>query len=72
MTLAGEHAKGCITNGGILAGGSWLLSNGLLPPAAIVDGLRIAASLTHCDGIVDFAKLKQATNILQILSLFGI
>jgi hypothetical protein len=72
LTVEGERAKGCITNGGILAGGSWLLSNGVLPAGTIVDGLRIAASVTGCDGIVDFVALKQATNLLDILSLFGI
>lgn len=72
LTTKGEEAKECITNGGILAGGSWLLSNGLLTPGAIVDGLSIAAPLTGCGGIVDFVKLKQATNILDLLKLFGI
>jgi hypothetical protein len=54
LTSAGTHARDCIQNGALLAGGALLVGT---PPTAIISGLPIAAQLFGCDNIVDFTKL---------------
>jgi hypothetical protein len=54
LTSAGTHARDCIQNGALLAGGALLVGPS---PNAIILGLPIAAQLFGCDNIVDFTKL---------------
>jgi hypothetical protein len=54
LTTAGAHARDCIQNGALLAGGALLLGT---PPTTIVSALPIAAQLFGCGDVVDFSKL---------------
>ncbi len=72
LTVEGKRAKDCISGGGIISGGSFLLTQGLAPASIIVDGLSVAAPIANCGGIVDFVKLKDAANVIDLLRYFGI
>jgi hypothetical protein len=54
LTQAGIHARDCIQNGALLAGGALLLGT---PPGAILSGLPIAAQMFGCGDVVDFNKI---------------
>jgi hypothetical protein len=54
LTTAGMHARDCIQNGALLAGGALLFGT---PPTTIVSALPIVAQLFGCGDVVDFSKL---------------
>jgi hypothetical protein len=60
LTPEGKRAKDCISNGGLLAGVSFL---GGLPPGMIVAVLEPASKLPlyDCDGLVNWQLLKGAS-----------
>jgi hypothetical protein len=48
------------------------LSKGLAPISTVIDGLAIAAPLTGCGNVVDFQKLKAASDPSSFLKELGI
>lgn len=69
LTQEGVRARNCIINGGLLSAEAILTGRST---SDIIFGLELAATLTHCDGIVDFQKLKSATNPTFFLKELGI
>ncbi|MBV9667318.1 MAG: hypothetical protein JO327_04230 [Nitrososphaeraceae archaeon] len=51
LTSQGEHVKGCIQNGALLAGGALLLGT---PSTAIVSALPLVAQLGGCGDVINF------------------
>ena len=58
LTPQGIHARDCIQNGAVLAGGALLLGT---PPTTIISVLPFAAKLFGCGDVVDFSKLTLGT-----------
>jgi hypothetical protein len=58
----GEHVKGCIQNGAVLAGAALLLG---FPPTAILSTLPMIAQLGGCGDVIDFG----AVNLSQLKDL---
>ena len=54
LSFSGTHARDCIRNGALLAGGALLLG---VDPGTIVTSLPIAAKLGGCDNVVNFSVL---------------
>ena len=76
LTTEGERAKGCITNGAILTGAGYLLSDGTVAARGVAPIIGILAPLseaTGCGGIVNWQKLLQDTDgATALLGLLGI
>lgn len=68
LNSQGERAYKCILGGGFLG----LVGSTKLPPSVVIDILEGAAKFANCDGIVDFLKLKSATDPLSFLRELGI
>ena len=62
LTQQGEHVKGCIQNGAVLAGGALLLG---FPPTAILSTLPMIAQLGGCGDVINFG----AVNLGQLKDL---
>jgi hypothetical protein len=58
LTSAGLHARDCMQNGALLAGGALLLGTA---PTTIVSVLPFAAKLFGCDDVVNFSKMNLGT-----------
>lgn len=67
LTDEGERAKGCISNGIVLAGGGALLQ---LPTPVIASLLKALSTPTGCGGIVDWSSIDQVSNLGGILQFF--
>jgi hypothetical protein len=67
LTEEGERAKGCISNGIILAGGGVLLQ---LPTSVIASILKALSTPTGCGGIVDWSSVDQVSNLGGVLQFF--
>jgi hypothetical protein len=67
LTEEGVRAKGCISNGIILAGGGGLLQ---LPTPVIVAALKALSTPTGCGGIVDWDFIDQVSNLGGVLQFF--
>jgi hypothetical protein len=66
LTQQGEHVKGCIQNGAVLAGAALLLG---FPPTAILSTLPMIAQLGGCGDVINFStvnlgQLKDLGNIV--------
>ena len=66
LTQQGEHVKGCIQNGAVLAGGALLLG---FPPTAILSTLPMIVQLGGCGDVINFgtvnlSQLKDLGNIV--------
>jgi hypothetical protein len=62
LTQQGEHVKGCIQNGPVLAGAALLLG---FPPTAILSTLPMIAQLGGCGDVINFG----AVNLSQLKDL---
>jgi len=62
LTQQGEHVKGCIQNGAVLAGAALLLG---FPPTAILSTLPMIAQLGGCGNVINFG----AVNLSQLKDL---
>ncbi len=58
LTSAGIHARDCMQNGALLAGGALLLGT---PPTTIVSVPPFVAKLFGCDDVVNFSKMNLGT-----------
>jgi hypothetical protein len=67
LTYDGERAKGCISNGIVLAGGGVLLQ---LPTPMIASILKALSTPTGCGGIVDWSSIDQVSNLGGVLQFF--
>jgi hypothetical protein len=67
LTEDGERAKGCISNGIVLAGGGVLLQ---LPTPMIASILKALSTPTGCGGIVDWSSIDQVSNLGGVLQFF--
>jgi len=65
LTQQGEHVKGCIQNGAVLAGAALLLG---FPPTAILSTLPMIAKLGGCGDVIKFG----AVNLGQLKDLGNI
>jgi hypothetical protein len=54
LTLQGEHVKGCIQNGAVLAGAALLLG---FPPTTILSTLPMIAQLGGCGDVIKFGAV---------------
>jgi hypothetical protein len=54
LTQQGEHVKGCIQNGAVLAGAALLLG---FPPTAILSTLPMIAQLGGCGDVINFSTV---------------
>jgi hypothetical protein len=72
LTQEGNRAKDCIIGGALLSGASLYLSRGTLPTGTIIDGLALLAPTNGCGDVVDFVKLKQATDPSSFFNALGI
>jgi hypothetical protein len=54
LTEQGEHVKGCIQNGALLAGAALLLG---LPPTTILSTLPMLAQLGGCGDVINFGSV---------------
>jgi CHRD domain len=72
LTQEGNRAKDCILGGALLSGASLAVSRGTLPTRIIIDGLAFLAPRNGCGDIVDFVKLKQATDPSSFFNALGI
>jgi hypothetical protein len=63
LTQQGEHVKGCIQNGAVLAGAALLLG---FPRTAIISTLPMIAQLGGCGDVINFGtvKLKDLGNLV--------
>jgi hypothetical protein len=68
----GVRAKTCILGSVLLSGLAVGLSEGTAPIGMIIDGLSVASSVTGCQDIIDFVKLKATTDPSTLLSAIGI
>jgi hypothetical protein len=67
LTQQGEHVKGCIQNGAVLAGAALLLG---FPPTAILSTLPMIAQLGGCGDVINFgsvnlSQLKDLGNLVR-------
>ena len=62
LTQQGDHLKGCIQNGAVLAGAALLLG---FPPTAILSTLPMIAQLGGCGDVINFG----AVNLSQLKDL---
>jgi hypothetical protein len=67
LTQQGEHVKGCIQNGAVLAGAALLLG---FPPTAILSTLPKIAQLGGCGHVINFgsvnlSQLKDLGNLVR-------
>jgi hypothetical protein len=62
LTQQGEHVKGCIQNGAVLAGAALLLG---FPPTAILSTLLMVAKFGGCGDVINFG----AVNLSQLKDL---
>jgi hypothetical protein len=76
LTTEGKRAKGCISNGILLTGAGYLLSEGqiaTLGTGPIIGILQPLSEATGCGGIVKWQKLSQDTDsATAFLGLLGI
>lgn len=72
LTQEGNHAKDCIIGGALLSGASLALTHGDLSPGIIIEGLAFLAPRNGCGDVVDFVKLKQATDPSSFFNALGI
>jgi hypothetical protein len=62
LTRQGEHVKGCIQNGAVLAGAALLL---IFPPTAILSTLPMIAPLGGCEDVINFGTVIQEQRLLE-------
>jgi hypothetical protein len=62
LTMQGEHVKGCIQNGAVLAGAALILG---FPPTAMLSTLPMIAQLGGCGDVLNFG----AVNLSQLKDL---
>ena len=62
LTQDGMHARSCIENGALLAGGAILLG---VPPTAVISALPLASKLGGCDDAIntDLLSVGQLKNL---------
>jgi hypothetical protein len=67
LTQQGEHVKGCIQNGAVLAGAALLLG---FPPTAILSTLPMIAQLGGCGDVINFGGVN-LNQLKDLESLVG-